>query len=117
MDEPVVLEKLIQGGWSDYRFEPFREGIEICVLYEKSDATLALLRYLPGAQVPLHRHTGLETVIVLEGSQSDERGLYPQGSCVLNPSGFQHSVRSEQGCVVLVHWVSPVEFVEQEQEA
>lgn len=114
MNQPIEFKGLLQGAWGEYDFTPFREGIEICILYE-GDATLALLRYQPGAKVPRHRHAGLETVIVLEGSQSDERGEYSSGSCVLNPLDSRHSVTSEKGCVVLVHWVKPVEFVDPEE--
>ncbi len=73
---------------------------------------MALLRYAPGASVPRHRHAGLETVIVLDGEQSDERGSYPAGSLVLNAEGSAHSVRSEGGCVVLIQWQRPVELLE-----
>ena len=110
MNDPILLENLLAGGWRSYTFADFRDGVEICTLYE-GDSTLALLRYEAGASVPKHRHQGLEAIFVLEGSQSDERGLYKKGSCILNPSGFEHTVKSEEGCVVLVHWIKPVEFV------
>lgn len=72
---------------------------------------VALLRYQPDAAVPRHRHLGLETIVVLEGSQSDERGRYETGAVVLNPEGSEHSVWSEDGCVVLIQWDRPVELV------
>jgi anti-sigma factor ChrR (cupin superfamily) len=56
-------------------------------------------------------HQGLETVFVLQASQSDERGTYEKGCCVLNPTGYEHSVASENGCVVLIQWAKPVKFV------
>jgi len=33
---------------------------------------------------------------------------------VLNPEGTVHSVRSEEGCVVLIQWDRPVEILEDE---
>ncbi|MEM9104547.1 MAG: cupin domain-containing protein [Pseudomonadota bacterium] len=66
-----------------------------------------------GASVPRHLHTGLETILVLEGTQSDERGDYPAGSVILNPKGTVHSVWSATGCVVLIQWQLPVEFLEE----
>ncbi|MDJ0832484.1 MAG: cupin domain-containing protein [Gammaproteobacteria bacterium] len=110
MDKPIVINDLLQGGWRECEFKPFRKGIEICILYE-GDSTLALLRYQPGATAPLHLHIGLETVIILEGSQRDDQGLYLQGSCVMNPPGYQHSVTSDNGCVVLIQWSKPVQFL------
>lgn len=111
MSEPVVLPALIGGGWRDCAFEPFLTGVEICRLV-RGEPSVALLRYAPGAFVPRHRHLGLETVLVLEGSQRDEGGHYPAGSCVLNPAGSEHSVWSEEGCVVLIQWARPVVFLD-----
>jgi anti-sigma factor ChrR (cupin superfamily) len=107
---PLAFAGMIQGGWKDQTFEPFREGVEICRLVDGEPA-VALLRYAPGASVPRHLHEGLETIVVLEGSQRDERGTYPAGSVVLNPEGSIHSVASDDGCVVLIQWDRPVRFL------
>jgi anti-sigma factor ChrR (cupin superfamily) len=69
----------------------------------------------PGASVPRHRHAGLETIVVLDGSQSDENGDYPVGTLVLNPAGTEHSVWSSGGCVVLIQWNLPVIFLGEER--
>ena len=111
MDEPTHLAGLLGGGLSDLAFAPFREGVEICVI-RSSSPEVALLRYAPGASVPRHRHEGLETIFVLEGVQSDERGDYRAGSLILNPEGSAHSVWSKEGCVVLIQWERPVRFLE-----
>ena len=99
---------LIAKGW-----EPLREGVEVLRLWGDADAgaSVALLRYQPGAHVPRHRHTGFEAIFVISGSQSDERGTYGPGSFVVNPDGDEHSVRSDEGCMVLILWERPVVFV------
>jgi anti-sigma factor ChrR (cupin superfamily) len=106
----VHLAGLLQGGWTAARYEPFRDGVEIARLHEGPPG-VALLRYAPGAGVPAHLHRGLETILVLEGTQSDEHGTYPEGSLILNPEGTTHRVWSEDGCVVLIQWTLPVEFL------
>lgn len=111
MLEPTFLRGVLSGGWEDQSFEPFREGISICRLLEGAPA-IALLRYEPGARVPLHEHVGVEMIAVLDGSQSDEKGTYVRGDVVINPVGSRHSVWSEDGCVVLLHWAQPVRFIE-----
>jgi anti-sigma factor ChrR (cupin superfamily) len=111
MPEPLHLGALLSGGWRDQPFGPFREGVEICRLWA-GPPEVALLRYAPGAAVPRHRHGGLETIVVLDGAQSDERGTYGAGHVVLNPAGSEHAVRSERGCVVLIQWERPVEIIE-----
>ena len=110
MNKPMVIIDLIET-WRDLSFSHFREGVEIHHIRRGSPA-LAILRYAPGAKVPLHLHTGLETILVLDGVQSDERGDYPKGSFILNPEGSTHSVWSETGCAVLIQWERPVEILE-----
>jgi len=109
----VSYAGLLDGGWHDLAFEPFRDGIEAHWLARGGDGepSVAILRYGPGASVPLHRHAGLETIVVLEGTQSDENGDYAAGSIVLNAVGTQHSVWTEEGCVVLIQWDLPVEIL------
>ncbi len=110
----MIIDDVIRGGWRHLAFVPLRDGVEICRLIETSEtpASVAVLRYQAGAMVPRHRHPGLETVLVLEGTQSDEQATYGVGSLVINPAGSIHSVWSERGCVVLIHWERPVEFLE-----
>jgi anti-sigma factor ChrR (cupin superfamily) len=110
VSDRLELSGFLAGGWRDCTFEPFRDGVEISHLH-RGDASAALLRYAPGAGVPSHRHMGLETILVLEGSQSDERGTYDVGTLVFNPAGTVHRVWSDEGCVVLIQWAKPVEFV------
>lgn len=97
--------------WQNLPFTHFREGVEIHHIKTGSPA-VAILRYAPGAKVPIHVHTGLETILVLDGVQSDERGDYPKGALILNPEGTRHSVWSETGCAVLIQWERPVEILE-----
>lgn len=98
------------GGWSS-----LREGVRFRLLFQdpESGYRVGLIRYEPGASVPLHRHAGDEHLYVLSGSQQDERGLYPAGSYIYNPEGSEHSVSSREGCLVLAHWLKPVQFLDE----
>ena len=80
-------------------------------LEEKSGPSSAFLKYEPGAEVPLHSHTGLEHILMLEGSQTDENGTFHKGDIIINPLGTRHSVYSRDGCEVLAVWHAPVKFV------
>jgi anti-sigma factor ChrR (cupin superfamily) len=92
---------------------PFRDGIDIYRLYGDgvSGPTAALLRFQPGARVPLHEHTGYEHIIVLDGSQVDENSRADAGTLIVNPPGTRHAVFSEQGCIVLAIYERPVAFI------
>jgi anti-sigma factor ChrR (cupin superfamily) len=97
--------------WQDeLAWEPFHPGVDIHQLYEPQPdgSQAALLRYSPGASVPLHQHPGFEHILVLSGEQSDENGTYTTGSFVINSPGSRHSVISKTGCIVLVIWEKPV---------
>jgi len=103
------LESIVSGelGWV-----PFGKGIEIYRLHGdgKAGSTSAILRYSPGASIPPHVHGGHEHILVLSGSQRDERGIYRAGTLVINAPGSKHDVTSDEGCVVLVIWEAPVIF-------
>jgi anti-sigma factor ChrR (cupin superfamily) len=110
---PAFLERA--GSLADEAdWSPFRPGVSIRWLYQThpDGPSAALLRYQPGAGVPLHEHLGYEHILVLQGSQSDERGHYPRGSFVVNPPGSRHAVRSEGGCVVLIIWERGVRIID-----
>ena len=70
---------LTLGGWRDLEFEYFRAGIDVhwLMIGETTEPTVAVLKYAPGSRVPRHRHVGLETIVVMDGTQSDENGDYP----------------------------------------
>lgn len=68
---------------------------------EQARAT-SLVRYAPGSAFPPHRHPGGEEILVLEGTFSDERGDFPQGSYLRNPPGSWHAPASREGCLILV---------------
>ncbi len=112
MADHLHIPALFATDWGDVDFEMLREGVEIHRFW-RGEPEVALLRYAPGARVPCHLHTGLETILVLEGAQSDERGDYPAGSLIVNPEGSRHTVWSDGGCVVLIQWARPVRFVDE----
>lgn len=89
-------------------------GSYIVPIYQSdsSSASAALLRYVAGAGVPEHEHTGYEHIFVLEGSQQDGRGEYYKGDLLINLPNTKHWVKSENGCVVLAIWEKPVQFVQ-----
>ena len=99
---------------NEYQWRRFREGVDIAPLSgdREQGCSCALLRYQPGARVPLHTHSGHEHLLVLRGSQTDGSGVYERGTFIVNMPGSHHHVSSEEGCVVLVIWESPIKFVE-----
>ena len=106
----TTRENLSTGGWKELEFGPFRDGVTLHWIkpFEGDQPGVALLKYEAGAVVPRHRHEGLETILVLQGTQSDETGDYGAGTYIVNAAGTEHSVWSDTGCVVLIQWDRPV---------
>jgi anti-sigma factor ChrR (cupin superfamily) len=98
---------------------PFRDGVDIYRLYGDgaSGPTTALLRFHPGARVPLHEHGGYEHILVLAGSQVDDHGTADAGALIVNPPHTRHSVLSEGGCIVLAIYEKPVAFLDPQSPA
>lgn len=111
---PLVVKNFLNGDFiADHLpWQPLRSGVEIYSLHQEGETGChwALLRYQPGATVPLHWHPGYEQILVLSGQQSDHRGTYGPGSLIINPPGSQHQVTSAEGCVVFIYWQKPVVF-------
>jgi anti-sigma factor ChrR (cupin superfamily) len=65
------------------------------------EAETLFVRFNPGARFPLHRHVGLERVLVLEGSYQDNTGvLHRAGELREWPSDTEHSFRvGDETCI------------------
>ena len=96
----------------DLTWTAFRPGVTICRLFGdgRGGAAAALLRYDPGASVPLHEHLGFEIIFLVQGTQTDEEGTLVANQVKVNPPGTSHSVVSRTGCVALLFWEAPVQF-------
>jgi anti-sigma factor ChrR (cupin superfamily) len=94
--------------WKPTQFE----GISIKVLYEepsKGEMT-CLLRWVPGARLPIHKHTDIEQTWVLEGSFCDDAGVARAGEFVWRAAGSVHEARTEEGAVILAIFRKPNVF-------
>lgn len=94
--------------WSPSQFE----GIQIKVLYEdreKGEMT-CLLKWEPGATLPMHKHPEIEQSFVLEGSFYDHDGICRAGQYVWRTPGSFHETHSDEGAVLLAVYRKPNVF-------
>jgi len=98
--------------WKD--FQPGVKRAEV-VPFEAFGKAVVLLQYAAGARVPEHFHAGKKYIYVLDGSQQDEKGNYQTGEWVLNKPGSHHSVSSSDGCMVLLIYEEPVQWINREE--
>ena len=95
---------------ADIEWRPSQfEGIQIKVLYEDKDKgeMTCLLKWEPGATLPMHKHPEIEPSFVLEGSFYDHDGICRAGEYVWRKAGSTHETYSEEGCVILAVYRKP----------
>jgi anti-sigma factor ChrR (cupin superfamily) len=94
--------------WKPTQFE----GVSIKVLYEdpvKGEMT-CLLKWAPGAKLPIHKHPEIEQTWVLEGSFYDHEGIARAGEFVWRTPGSVHETASDEGAVILAIYRKPNVF-------
>lgn len=68
----------------------------------EAGSVTSVVRYDPGSSFPSHAHPGGEEILVLDGVFTDEHGVYPKGTYILNPDGSRHAPASPEGCTLFV---------------
>jgi len=93
-------------GWFD-----FRPNVQKLILSGAAETEhIAILWYTAKAGgVGLHRHSKTESVYVIEGSQTDAKGVYPTGTVYFNPPGSGHQITNSSGFFILAY-ASPPDF-------
>ncbi len=88
---------------SDLEWTEARPGVRHKKIWEDPQAQrrVLLVRFEPGAKLPLHRHVGDELIFVLEGANSDEAGEVATGNASYRPNGCVHTVTSKNGATAL----------------
>lgn len=99
--EPVVIDTAAMEWQASPGAGVWRKRLELRGGAESGRVT-SIVRYDPGSRFPAHPHPDGEEILVLEGIFADEHGTYPAGTYLLNPEGFVHAPRSDEGCVLLV---------------
>jgi len=94
------------------------EGCEIAVLHgdpAKENADI-FFRVPAGSEIPLHRHTSAERMVLVEGElQVTYEGQYPtvlkSGTYAYGPAGRPHAARCAAGgpCVLFIAFEAPVD--------
>ena len=90
------------------------DGIKRKILMEDKERGIltALIRWSPGAELPMHEHTDFEQSYVLEGSLCDHEGECKAGDYVWRPPGSRHRAWSPNGCLLLAIFLKPNIFLE-----
>lgn len=110
---PALLQRLMQGDFSDLPWRKITEALRITRLQTGDpNYEFALYRIRAGGVIPDHGHRGNEMTLVLEGGFSDDRGTYHPGDFTFRRSDDHHAPRAlaEQDCICLAVLDAPLRF-------
>lgn len=110
---PRSLTQFIKRDYSELAWGRLTTSIRLATLLNDRDGSqVALSRVKPGGKMLHHRHTGEEFTVVLEGSFSDESGVFRKGDFVHRDKRHRHKpvVTKDAECICLMVLDAPIQF-------
>lgn len=107
------LKQFVTSDYDQLNWVSLSPSIKIATLCREGDGSqVAITRVKPGGKLPHHRHTGNELTTILEGSFSDEKGIYKKGDFIIHHSGHKHQpiVTKDAECLCLTVLDAPIQF-------
>jgi ChrR Cupin-like domain len=94
---------------ADYEFVDFRPNVQKLFLAGAADTEhVAILWYtVEDGGVGLHYHAKTESVYVIDGTQTDAKGVYETGTVYFNPPGSGHEIKDSSGFFLLAYAAPP----------
>jgi len=110
---PSCLHQFIKTGYEDISWKRISRDIqsyELC--RDQNNAKVELLRIRPGGTSSTHTHMGDEYTVILEGSFSDEDGLYHKGDFLMRDASHQHTpvATRDKYCICLAVTEAPIQL-------
>jgi hypothetical protein len=99
-----------------YEWFDFRPNVKKLILSGAAETEhVAILWYTTeDGGVGLHYHAKTESVYVIDGTQTDAKGVYPTGSMYFNPPGSGHQITKSSGFFILAY-AAPPDFTKTDQ--
>lgn len=114
-DHPALLQRLMKGDYADLEWRSIGSALQISHLQTGDPAhELALYHIKAGGSIPEHTHRGTELTLVMEGSFSDEDGVYQQGDFLIRAAEHKHSPTAAQAadCICIGVLDAPIRFTQ-----
>lgn len=110
---PRCLHQFIKTGFQEISWNRVSGDIqsyELC--RDQNNARVELLRIRPGGASSTHTHMGDEYTVILEGSFSDEDGLYHRGDFLVRDASRQHTpvATQDRECICLAVTEAPIQL-------
>ena len=110
---PRCLRQFVSGGYDALRWKRVSHDIHSVELCRDSNgAKVELLKIRPGGSASTHTHLGDEYTVILEGSFSDESGVYRRGDFVVKDSSDRHTpvATQDRECICLAVTEGPIQL-------
>ncbi len=110
---PRCLRQFVPRSYDDLPWKRVSVDIHSAELCRDSNgAKVELLKIRPGGSSMSHTHMGDEYTVILEGSFSDEAGLYAQGDFLLRDENIRHKpvATQDRECICLAVTEGPIQF-------
>jgi putative transcriptional regulator len=110
---PKCLRQFVSDGFDKLQWKRVSADIQRVELCRDSNgARVELLKIRPGGSAITHTHLGDEYTVILEGSFSDESGLYGEGDFLFRNNSDEHTPVATQHreCLCLAVTEGPIQF-------
>lgn len=111
-DKTVLDLNAVKTSPEGYDWFDFRPNVQKLILAgDEATEHIAILWYtVTDGMVGLHYHSKTESVYVIDGTQTDAKGVYPTGTVYFNPPGSGHQIMNSSGFFILAY-ASPPDFM------
>ena len=110
---PALVQRLMAGDYADLEWKRVSGDLQVSQLRTGDrDHEFALYHIKAGGSIPQHTHRGTELTLVLEGSFSDEAGVYHRGDFLIRDAEDKHSPTAAMtaDCVCIGVLDAPIRF-------
>lgn len=109
---PSKVNKLLNYSPDKLKWRAHGRNVTSARLSQYDGLNSSLIRIKRNAKIPHHTHNGVEYTVVLEGSFSDEDGIYRQGDFITRTEKDYHApvATANSDCLCLVVMDAPLKF-------
>ena len=110
---PALVQRLMAGDYDELDWQRLTPALRISRLRTGDpDNEFALYHIKAGGSIPKHTHRGTELTLVIEGSFSDEEGVYHPGDFLMRDAEHVHTPTAAQtsDCICIGVLDAPIRF-------
>jgi len=112
-DYPALMQRLMTGRYDELDWNRINKDLRISRLRTGDlDNEFALYHIKAGGSIPQHTHKGTELTLVLDGSFSDEEGVYQVGDFLMRDAEHVHTPTAARtgDCICVGVLDAPIHF-------